>query len=177
MINFRRFFLKWFFIPSLCLGCIFLLPYCDKEKKELTQVLAPDFSLKTLNDQEITLSKLKGKVVLLDFWATWCAPCRESIPHLIQLYKTNQEKGFVVIGMSMDRGERDMVHRFVKSMDIPYPVVIAPDDVARNYGVSSLPTAIFIDKAGKIQEKIVGFNSSIANKMMAKVADLTSEEP
>ena len=164
-------------ILSLCVVGIFLLPHCGKERKEPTLALVPDFTLQTLDGQEITLSKLKGKVILLDFWATWCGPCRESIPHLIQLYKTYQKSGLEVIGMNVDRGDMEIVRHFVKSMDIPYPIVITPDHVERNYGVTGLPTTILIDKEGKIREKIVGFTSEIAKQMTAKVVDLTSEKP
>src|SRR4030042_294631 len=104
-----------FLIVYVCISWLFLLPHCAKEKKS-SSGLAPDFTLKTIDGQEITLSKLKGKVVLLDFWATWCGPCRESIPHLIQLYKAYREKGFEVIGMSVNKeDERESVSRFVKS--------------------------------------------------------------
>ena len=162
---------------SLCLGGIFIFPHCGKEKKEPTLPLAPDFTLKTLDGQEITLFKLKGKVILLDFWATWCVPCRESIPHLIQLYKTYRKNGLEVIGMNVDRGDMEAVQRFIKSMDIPYPITITSQDVERSYGVTGLPTTILIDKEGKIREKMVGFTSEIAKQMTAKVIDLTSEKP
>ena len=161
----------------MCFGWIFILSCCVKEKKEPIQASAPDFTLKTLDDQEIILSNLKGKVVLLDFWATWCGPCRESIPHLAQLNKDNQGRGFEVIGMSMDRGDINTVRHFVRSMDIPYPIILTPDEVARNYGITGLPTAILIDKSGKIQEKFIGFNSSIAKQLATKIAELTSETP
>jgi cytochrome c biogenesis protein CcmG/thiol:disulfide interchange protein DsbE len=174
--NMRRSFLRWFLIFNFCLALAFLLPHCTQKSQESTS--APNFSLKTLGGQEITLSELKGKVILLDFWATWCGPCKESIPHLVQIYKTNQEKGFELIGMSMDKkGEADTVRHFVRSMDIPYPIIMTPEDVARNYGIKGLPTTILIDKEGKIREKIVGFNSSIARQMAAKVAELASEKP
>jgi len=163
-------------ILSLCLGWAFLLPHCAKEKKSPSG-LAPDFTLKTLDDQEITLSSLKGKVVLLDFWATWCGPCRESIPHLIQLYKTYRENGFEMIGISLDKGDATVVRNFTKSMDIPYPIVMAPEEVARDYRVTSIPTTFFIDKEGKIRERITGFNSTIAQQMNSKIADLTTEKP
>jgi len=156
---------------------MFSLSHCSKEQKQPIAALAPDFVLKTLDNQEIALSKLRGKVVLLDFWATWCGPCRESIPHLVQLHKTYEQKGLEVIGMSMDRGDVDTVRRFVKSMDIPYSVVITPEDVGRNYGVTGLPTTVLIDREGRIQEKIVGFSSAIAKQMVAKVEDLTSQKP
>jgi thiol-disulfide isomerase/thioredoxin len=167
----RSFFIS-FLILCLSILWVFLLPHCAKKEGE--SVSAPDFTLKTLDGREITLSKLKGKVVLLDFWATWCAPCRESIPHLIQLHKTYGEKGLEVVGMNVDRGDTDTVARFVKSMDIPYPIVVTPEEVSRNFGVTGLPTAVLVDKEGKIREKIVGFNTVAVT---ARVNDLTSEKP
>ena len=176
-VTLKRSFFTSFLILVLCVSSIFFLPHCAKEKEQPTLPLAPDFTLQTLDGQEVTLSKLKGKVILLDFWATWCAPCRESIPHLIQLYKTYQKDGLEVIGMNVDRGDMDIVRHFVKSMDIHYPIVITPDHVERNYGVTGLPTAILIDKEGRIREKIPGFSSGIAKQMTAKVVDLISEKP
>lgn len=170
-----RSYLKRLLTLCLCIGWLFLLSHCAKEGKAPFPASAPDFTLKTLDGQEMTLSKLRGKVVLLDFWATWCGPCRESIPHLIQLYKTYQEKGLEVIGMNMDRGDIDTVRHFVKSMDIPYPILVTTEDVVRNYGVTGLPTTIFIDKTGKIREKIPGFSSTIAKQMAARAEELTSE--
>jgi len=171
----KRSLFRWFIILSLSFGSALLLSYCAKKEKE--SVLAPDFTLKTLDGQEITLSKLRGKVVLLDFWATWCGPCKESIPHLVQIYKTYQQKELEIIGMNVDRGDVSGVHRFVKSMDIPYPVIITPDEVGRSYGVAGIPTTILIDKQGKIRDKTLGFNSKIAQKMAVKVAELISENP
>jgi len=165
-----------FLIVYVCISWLFLLPHCAKEKK-FSPGLAPDFTLKTIDGQEITLSKLKGKVVLLDFWATWCGPCRESIPHLIQLYKTYRENGFEMIGISLDKGDAAVVRNFAKSMDIPYPIVIATEEMARDYRVTSIPTTFFIDKEGKIREKIIGFNSAMAQQMNSKIADLTAEKP
>jgi thiol-disulfide isomerase/thioredoxin len=156
---------------------LFFLSGCGKEKEEPTLPSAPNFTLQTLDGQEVTLSKLKGKVILLDFWATWCGPCRESIPHLIQLYKTHQKDGLEVVGMNVEKGEIDTVRRFVKSIDIPYPITLSPDDVQRSYKVSGLPTTIFIDKQGRIREKVVGFTSEIAKQMAAKVLTLLSEKP
>jgi thiol-disulfide isomerase/thioredoxin len=164
-------------IFSLCAGGVFLFSQCSKEKRESPLAVASDFNLKTLDGQEITLSQLKGKVILLDFWATWCGPCRESIPHLIQLYKTHREDGLELIGMSVDKGDAQVVDRFVKSMDIPYPIVIAPEDVVRNYRVTGIPTTFLIDKQGRIREKTAGFSSSIAQQLTTKVAELISEKP
>jgi len=165
-----------FLIVCLCISWLFFFSHCAKEKKS-SPGLAPDFTLKTIDGQEITLSKLKGKVVLLDFWATWCGPCRESIPHLIQLYKAYRENGFEIIGISLDKGDAAVVRNFVKSVDIPYPIVVATEEVARDYRVTSIPATFFIDKEGKIREKISGFNSMIAQQMNSNIVDLTSEKP
>jgi len=159
-----------------CLGiALAFLPHCSKKVKETG--LAPDFTLKTIDGQEITLSSLRGKVVLLDFWATWCSPCRESIPHLVDLYKNYQEKGLQVIGMSADKGDVEVVRRFSQSMEISYPIILAPEEVNRDYGVTALPTTFLIDKEGKIEEKMIGFNSKIAKEMTMKVGELISEKP
>jgi thiol-disulfide isomerase/thioredoxin len=158
----------------VCLGLAFLLSQCAKEEKGPS--LAPEFSLKTLTGEEFSLAKNKGKTLLIDFWATWCAPCRESIPHLVHLHKTYRGQGFEVVGLSMDKGDPKTVEQFVRSLDIPYPIAIAPDEIARAYGVNGLPTTILIDKEGKIREKIVGFNTTIAKKIEARVAELTSEK-
>jgi thiol-disulfide isomerase/thioredoxin len=158
------------------MGFSLLLSHCAKETPE--PALAPDFTLKTIEGQEITLSGLRGKVVLLDFWATWCGPCKESIPHLIHLYKTYQDKGFELVGMSTDKAaEVEAVRRFVNSMDIPYPIIMTPEEVARNYKATGLPTTVLIDRNGKIRERIVGFNSSIGQKISERISELTTENP
>jgi len=172
----KRSFLTTILSLCLCIGWVFLFPHCSKGGKAPSPALAPDFTLKTLDGQEMTLSKLKGKVVLLDFWATWCAPCREAIPHLINLQKTYQAKGVEVIGMSVDRGDVETVRRFVKSMDIPYPIMLTPEEVSRNYGVTALPTTILIDKEGKIRQKLLGFTSEISKQITSTLIELTEEK-
>jgi thiol-disulfide isomerase/thioredoxin len=172
----KRPFLTSILILCLCISWVFLLPHCSKEGKAPSPALAPDFTLKTLDGQEIMLSKLKGKVVLLDFWATWCAPCREATPHLINLQKTYQEKGVEVIGMNMDKGDVQTVRRFVKSMDIPYAVTITPEEVSRNYGITALPTTIIVDKEGKIRQKLLGFTSEISKQITSTIVELTQEK-
>lgn len=161
---------------SLTIGLLLFLSHCGG--KPPSSPSAPDFTLKTLNDHEINLSGLRGKVVLLDFWATWCAPCRESIPHLVDLYKKFHDQGFELIGMSMDKsGDVEIVRRFVQSMDIPYPIIITPDEVTKKYKVTGLPTTVLIDRKGNIRDKMVGFNTAIGQKISNKILELTSEKP
>jgi len=176
MMIIRQPFLRYISAFGLCLALALFIPHCAKKPKEPAS--APDFTLQTVEGQEVTLSGLRGKVVLLDFWATWCGPCKESIPHLTQLYKNYQDKGFELIGMSLDKsGEMEMVRRFVKSMDIPYPIIMTPEDVARNYKITGIPTTVLIDKEGKVREKIVGFNSTIGQQIVLRVEELIAEKP
>lgn len=158
------------------MGFLFFLSHCAPKTKD--PVSSPDFTLKTLEGQEMVLSGLKGKVILLDFWATWCGPCRESIPHLNDLYRNYRDQGLELIGMSTDKeGDVEMVRRFVKTMAIPYPIIMTPDDVSRKYKVTGLPTTVLIDRKGKIRERWVGFNSAIQKQIVLKVEELIAEVP
>jgi cytochrome c biogenesis protein CcmG/thiol:disulfide interchange protein DsbE len=170
----KRSLLKWPILFAL-LGAVAFLPHCEKKMKGSD--VAPNFSLKTLQGQEMDLASLRGKVVLIDFWATWCAPCRESIPHLADLYKRHRENGFEVIGISVDKGDAEVVRRFSRSVDIPYPVLMASEEVTRNYGVTALPTTFLIDPEGKIHGKMIGFNAKIAKELAAQVKELLSGRP
>jgi cytochrome c biogenesis protein CcmG, thiol:disulfide interchange protein DsbE len=162
-------------VLSVCLGLVFALPQCvSREKPPET---APDFTLTSFNGEEIRLSELRGKTIFLDFWATWCGPCRESIPHLVNLYKTHRENGFIIIGVSVDKGGADPVRRFVAAMDIAYPIAMVTPDLEKQYGVTALPTGFLIDKKGRIREKFLGFSPSIAKQLEAKAVSLMSEKP
>ena len=165
-------------IAFLCLGLLFFFSGCQREKKAGLSGKAPDFSLKSLEGEDVVLTGLKGNVVLLDFWATWCGPCRESIPHLIDLHKTYQGKGFKIVGLSIDKEkDADALRHFVKSLDIPYAIVPAPENVVRQYGVTGIPATFLIDREGNIRERIVGFNNTIAKHLAARISDLIEEKP
>ncbi|PKL84036.1 MAG: alkyl hydroperoxide reductase [Ignavibacteriae bacterium HGW-Ignavibacteriae-3] len=113
--------------------------------------LAPDFTLPTSDGKVITLSDLKGKVVIIDFWATWCPPCRKGIPDLIQLKKKYGAKGFEIVGISVDTDTKDEVVPFIKDWKINYPVVYGNMNVYQQYGgIRAIPTSFVIDKKGKI---------------------------
>jgi peroxiredoxin len=116
-----------------------------------TSRAAPPWTLRNLEGKPVKLSDFKGKVVLLNFWATWCPPCRAEIPELMSLQKQYAPQGLVVLGVSMDEGGVASVARFVKSKEINYPIVMGTAELAEAYGgVEVLPTTFVIDRTGRI---------------------------
>ncbi len=112
---------------------------------------APDFSLPTTDGKILKLSDYRGKIVILDFWATWCPPCRKGIPDLIDIKKRYGSKGVEIIGISVDTDTKDEVIPFMKEKGINYPVVYGNQNVYMQYGgIRAIPTTFVIDKEGKI---------------------------
>ncbi len=138
---------------------------------------APDFSWQTSNGKVMHLSDLQGKVVLLDFWATWCGPCRMTIPHVEALYKKYKDKGVVVIGINLDNAaNRNAVRQFIKEKGITYLVISdASGTVANEYGATSIPRFFFIDKHGNIAKMIVGYDPNMEETFSKEIDSLLSE--
>jgi len=124
---------------------------------------APDFTIQD-SDRSVTLSQLRGKIVVLNFWATWCPPCIEEVPSLVQLHKKLQDKGVVVLGVSVDDDANDY-HKFLKEYGVDFLTVreggtktdtgvISP--VANKYGTSRIPESYVIDRNGTIRRKFIG---------------------
>jgi cytochrome c biogenesis protein CcmG/thiol:disulfide interchange protein DsbE len=122
--------------------------------------VAPDFTLKDADGKTVKLSDYKGKVVLLNFLATWCGPCKIEIPWFIEFQKTYKDKGFTVIGVSVDDEGWEIVKPYLASKQVNYPVVVADEAVNTMYGgIESLPTTFVIDKDGKIANTHIGLVS------------------
>ena len=122
-----------------------------------TKMAAPSLQLPNLEGKTIKLSDFKGKVVLLNFWATWCPPCREEIPDLVSLQKQHAAQGLVVLGVSMDQGGPAGVASFVKKFGINYPVVMGDAKTSEAYGsIQVLPTTFIIDRKGNIVDGLQG---------------------
>ena len=117
---------------------------------------APEFTLKSVNGNTIRLADYKNKIVILDFWATWCGPCRRGIPDLVSIQK-EFTKDVVVIGISVEQETKMEVPMFMQKQHINYPVVFATESVVNNYGgISGIPTSFIVDQNGNIADTHVG---------------------
>ncbi|HEX3821648.1 MAG TPA: cytochrome c biogenesis protein CcdA [Candidatus Sulfotelmatobacter sp.] len=118
---------------------------------------APDFTLESLDGQSVTLSGLRGKAVLLNFWATWCGPCKIETPWLVELQDQYANQGLQVVGVAMDDSGKDEIAKFAKDMGMNYPVLLGKEAVGDEYGgVPALPESFFIGRDGKIVDRIIG---------------------
>jgi peroxiredoxin len=119
---------------------------------------APPFSLRTLDGRSIRLQDFRGKVVVLDFWATWCKPCVASMPHLSQMQQRYAGRGLVVVGVSMDDLGAADVRRFADDLGVKFRLAMADDRVLDAYGpIRALPTTYFIDRRGTVARRVVGY--------------------
>lgn len=118
---------------------------------------APAWQLKDLNGTAVSFEQFKGKVVVVDFWATWCPPCREEIPGYVALARKYEKEGLVIVGVSLDQGGPEVVKAFAAKWGIPYPLVMGDENVVAAFGgVEGIPTTFLIDRAGQIRDHKVG---------------------
>ena len=118
--------------------------------------LAPDFTLEGMDGQPMSLRDLQGKAVILNFWATWCPPCKEEMPALEKIYRDHREDGVVVLGVNQMEA-RPQVQRFLEEYNLTFPVVLdIRGEVGRLYRVRAYPTTYFIDARGVIRDMVIG---------------------
>ena len=131
-----------------------------KLKAERTRNEAADFTLEDANGQTMKLSDLRGKVVLLNFWATWCVPCKIEIPWFVEMEREFKDQGFAVVGVSMDEDGWTAVKPFMADMKVNYRMVLGTEEMAQLYGgVQALPTTYMLDRNGKVASVHMGIVS------------------
>ena len=139
-----------------------------------TQVRAPDFSLKDLSDKTFTLKNHRGQIIVIDFWATWCVPCRKTIPELIEVNNKYKDKGVVVWGITLDEPDsypNKYILDFKKQYNMNYTVLRSDEKVVEDYlGVDDVrvPIMFIIDREGKIVERHEGFDAGAAERLLKK---------
>ena len=148
---------RWLTVGALAV----CLAACSRPPKQASNLKpAPDFSLKDATGQTVKLSDFRGKVVLLNFWATWCGPCKIEIPWFISFQQQFKDRDFAVMGISLDEDGWDSVKPYIAQAKINYRIMIGNDQIDKAYGgLESLPTTFVIDRGGKIASKHVGLVS------------------
>jgi len=130
----------------------------EKSTNSSKMKIAPNFSLWSLNGKIISLSDFKGKVIILDFWATWCPPCREEIPHFVNLYERYRDEGFQILGVVLDEN-KNVVENFAKNYHINYSLLFPDEKILKAYGpIIYIPTTFVISSDGYIYKKYIGYN-------------------
>ncbi len=147
-----------YFLAGLGLLLVFLSLYGKRHSLSHTNVRVgqslPNITLKTLQGKEVSLGQFKGKVLLINFWATWCPPCRREMPYFEKVYK-KYRKDFVILAIATDV-KVGAVEKFVKKYGITFPVLLSNDEVERLFGISGLPVSFLVDKKGRVVKKVFG---------------------
>lgn len=149
-------------LALLFIPFVIVFSLCAKAEKDtesnINFPLAPEFTLTDLAGSEISLSDYKGKVIFLNFWATWCPPCRTEIPGFVEIYEKYKDKGMQILGISLDRAGEQKVLDFVKEYKINYPVAMGTKNIVRDYEPGNfIPSTFVIDQNGKIRHKHIGY--------------------
>lgn len=156
----RRFII--FILAVIIIGGIFswvFYSFFRPETKGRLEIgsAAPDFKLPDINGLNVRLSDFRGKVILLNFWATWCPPCREEIPSMQSLYEKLNNNGLEIIAVSIDKKGKEAVTPFVKNHQMTFRVLLDPEqEISTTYGVNAIPESFILDKEGKIVNKVTG---------------------
>ncbi len=135
----------------------------EKSGKQVQEYpAAPDFTLNDLDGKAVSLSEYRGKVVVIDFWATWCPPCRKGIPDFVEMQEEYGRDKFIVLGINLDQGTPDkvlpMVKDFAQNYKINYPVLMHDQSIVFAYGgIQSIPTTFIVDQNGKVRQGVVGY--------------------
>jgi peroxiredoxin len=174
--------LKKTFILLLIAVSVFAWCSCSKkneagptaERRSEVGAVAPDFTLKDLQGRDVSLSSYRGHVILLDFWATWCPPCRATVPELVALETKYKDRGLVVLAVSLDEGGDipAKLSAFSREHAINYTVLLTNEKVERMYNVDSIPTMYVIGRDGDIRNLHMGYMDNLKDIVSAEIDKL-----
>ena len=137
--------------------------------------MAPDFTLRTLNGPNLRLHEQRGRVVLVNFWATWCGPCRQEMPHLSRLYDKYRSSGFVLLGINIDDDAR-VAAELASKLKVTFPVLLDTDKkVSRVYDMSAMPATLLIDRDGRVRHIHRGYRDGFELTYEKQIRDLLKE--
>jgi peroxiredoxin len=140
-----------------------------------TTATAPDFSLTDSDGNVVSLSDMRGKVVLINFWATWCGPCRQEMPILEALYKRYETLGFTLLGVNVEENSSDAVS-FLKETPVTFPILYDPDNnVSRLFDVAAMPSTVIVDREGKMRFLHHGYQPGYENAYQDQIRELIRE--
>lgn len=141
----------------------------------LVGTAAPDFALRSLGEANVRLSEHLGEVVLINFWATWCGPCRQEMPILDELYAKYQRAGFVLLGINLDEERGDAIE-MAQTLRVAYPILFDErKDVSRSYQVGTMPMTVLIDREGVVRYVSEGFKPGYERRYVEKLRELLGE--
>ena len=146
---------------------------CRSSEKAANTGFQNDFTLQSIDGESYTLSELKGNVIIVDFWATWCPPCRNSIPALSRLYDKYHERGFMILGISTE--DVNTLREFRDAQQIPYPILSATNEVVKAYEVTAIPKMFFFDKTGAVRKTQTGYSPELEAQFDRLVDSLLQE--
>ncbi|MEA1926952.1 MAG: TlpA disulfide reductase family protein [Candidatus Auribacterota bacterium] len=149
-------------IIGVILSVILFSSACDQGSAGQTSTAglkaAPDFNLKKFGGGRAKLSDYRGKIVILDFWSTWCPPCRKEIPDFVKLQKSYGDKKLVILGISLDQNPKHALPPFIRQYNMNYPILLTDGRIDKAYGgVTGIPTTFVINQKGEIYQRYVGF--------------------
>ena len=140
-----------------------------------TSDVAPDFALKSVSGDNMRLSELRGQVVMINFWASWCGPCRQEMPHLEALYKRYEPLGFTLLGVNVEK-DRQKADQMLDDMALSFPILFdTRKEVSKLYGVIAMPSTVLIDRDGAIRHVHHGYKAGYEQEYQSQIRSLIKE--